>query len=116
MERCLGAADLASLVCAIRYDELRLVLKAFPGITIVAPELRDVIPNTVQNAYPQVTETPRATSQAIAACRPTPSSRRCHPFGAPDEGERIGGGEGHRSGRLNLRGGRQPPSLTIARP
>ncbi len=43
-------------VCAIRYDELRLVLKAFPDITIVQPELRDVIPNTVQNAYAQVTD------------------------------------------------------------
>ncbi len=43
-------------VCAIRYDELRLVLKAFPGITIIQPELRDVIPNTVQSAYAQVTE------------------------------------------------------------
>ncbi|WP_428377947.1 sugar ABC transporter substrate-binding protein [Lichenicoccus sp.] len=43
-------------VCAIRYDELRLVLKAFPGITIVQPELRDVIPNTVQNAYAQITD------------------------------------------------------------
>ncbi len=43
-------------VCAIRYDELRLVLKAFPDITIVEPELRDVIPNTVQNAYAQVTD------------------------------------------------------------
>ena len=43
-------------VCAIRYDELRLVLKAFPGIEIVQPELRDVIPNTVQNAYAQITD------------------------------------------------------------
>ncbi len=43
-------------VCAIRYDELKLVLKAFPDITIVEPELRDVIPNTVQNAYAQVTD------------------------------------------------------------
>ena len=43
-------------VCAIRYDELKLVLKAFPDITIVLPELRDVIPNTVQNAYTQVTD------------------------------------------------------------
>jgi ribose transport system substrate-binding protein len=43
-------------VCAIRYDELKLVLKAFPDIHIVQPELRDVIPNTVQNAYSQVTD------------------------------------------------------------
>jgi ribose transport system substrate-binding protein len=43
-------------VCAIRYDELKLVLKAFPDIHIIQPELRDVIPNTVQNAYAQVTD------------------------------------------------------------
>jgi ribose transport system substrate-binding protein len=43
-------------VCAIRYDELKLVLRAFPDIHIIQPELRDVIPNTVQNAYSQVTD------------------------------------------------------------
>ena len=43
-------------VCAIRYDELKEVLKFYPKIKIVEPELRDVIPNTVQNAYSQVTE------------------------------------------------------------
>ena len=43
-------------VCAIRYDELKLVLRAFPDIHIIQPELRDVIPNTVQNAYAQVTD------------------------------------------------------------
>jgi ribose transport system substrate-binding protein len=43
-------------VCAIRYDELKLVLKAFPDIHILQPELRDVIPNTVQNAYSQITD------------------------------------------------------------
>jgi ribose transport system substrate-binding protein len=43
-------------VCAIRYDELKLVLRAFPDIHIIQPELRDVIPNTVQSAYSQVTD------------------------------------------------------------
>ena len=43
-------------VCAIRYDELKLVLRAFPDIHVIQPELRDVIPNTVQNAYSQVTD------------------------------------------------------------
>jgi ribose transport system substrate-binding protein len=43
-------------VCAVRYDELKLVLKSFPDIKIITPELRDVIPNTVQNAYSQVTD------------------------------------------------------------
>jgi ribose transport system substrate-binding protein len=43
-------------VCAIRYDELKEVLKFYPKIKIVQPELRDVISNTVQNAYAQITE------------------------------------------------------------
>ena len=43
-------------VCAIRYDELQAVLKQNPGITVIQPELREVIPNTVQNAYGQITE------------------------------------------------------------
>lgn len=43
-------------VCAIRYDELQAVLKQHPGITVIQPELREVIPNTVQNAYAQITE------------------------------------------------------------
>ena len=43
-------------VCAIRYEELKLVLRAFPDIHILQPELRDVIPNTVQNAYSQITD------------------------------------------------------------
>jgi ribose transport system substrate-binding protein len=43
-------------VCAIRYDELQEVLKFFPNVKIIQPELRDVIPNTVQSAYAQVTQ------------------------------------------------------------
>jgi ribose transport system substrate-binding protein len=43
-------------VCAIRYDELKEVLKFYPKIKVIEPELRDVIPNTVQNAYSQVSE------------------------------------------------------------
>jgi ribose transport system substrate-binding protein len=42
-------------VCAIRYDELKYVLKYYPKVKIVEPELRDVIPNTVQDAFAQVT-------------------------------------------------------------
>ncbi|MFT4191558.1 MAG: sugar ABC transporter substrate-binding protein [Comamonas sp.] len=40
--------------CGIRYDQLRLVLKYYPRIEILQPELRDVIPNTVQDARGQV--------------------------------------------------------------
>jgi ribose transport system substrate-binding protein len=56
-------------VCAIRYDELKEVLKFYPKIKIIEPELRDVIPNTVQNAYAQITEMltkyPKGTISAI---------------------------------------------------
>jgi ribose transport system substrate-binding protein len=41
--------------CAIRYDQLRNVTKYFPKIEIIQPELRDVIPNTVQDAFAQIT-------------------------------------------------------------
>ncbi|MCB6185046.1 sugar ABC transporter substrate-binding protein [Leeia sp. TBRC 13508] len=42
-------------VCAIRYDELKAALKKYPDLKIIQPELRDVIPNTVQDAYTQIT-------------------------------------------------------------
>ena len=38
-------------VCKIRYDQLRYVMEAFPRIELIEPELRDVIPNTVRQAY-----------------------------------------------------------------
>ncbi|MGV6476631.1 sugar ABC transporter substrate-binding protein [Azotobacter vinelandii] len=41
-------------VCAIRYDELQKVLAARPGLKVIQPELRDVIPNTVQDARAQI--------------------------------------------------------------
>ncbi|MHC2296078.1 sugar ABC transporter substrate-binding protein [Rhizobium mongolense] len=41
--------------CAIRYDQLVNVVKYFPKVQIIQPELRDVIPNTVQDAFAQVT-------------------------------------------------------------
>jgi len=43
-------------VCKIRYDQLTYVLESFPEIEIIKPELRDVIPNTVQQAYSDVTD------------------------------------------------------------
>ncbi|TIV10131.1 MAG: sugar ABC transporter substrate-binding protein, partial [Mesorhizobium sp.] len=43
-------------VCKIRYDQLKYVLTSFPDVKIVEPELRDVIPNTVQSAYSNVTD------------------------------------------------------------
>ncbi|MDK4742464.1 sugar ABC transporter substrate-binding protein [Rhizobium sp. CNPSo 3464] len=41
--------------CAIRYDQLVNVVKYFPKVKILQPELRDVIPNTVQDAFAQIT-------------------------------------------------------------
>ncbi|OWV97347.1 sugar ABC transporter substrate-binding protein [Rhizobium sp. R72] len=41
--------------CAIRYDQLVNVIKYFPKVKILQPELRDVIPNTVQDAFTQIT-------------------------------------------------------------
>lgn len=43
-------------VCKIRYDQMKYVLESFPEVKIIEPELRDVIPNTVQSAYSNVTD------------------------------------------------------------
>ena len=60
-------------VCRIRYDQLRYVMEAFPRIELIEPELRDVIPNTVRQAYTDVTEMlgkfgPDSGLKAIWAC------------------------------------------------
>ena len=58
-------------VMAMRYDQLREVLKWYPKIKIIQPELVDIIPNTVQDAYSQVSRLlskyPKGTVQAIWA-------------------------------------------------
>jgi ribose transport system substrate-binding protein len=63
-------------VIAMRYDQLRAVLKWYPKIKIIQPELRDVIPNTVQDAYSQVSlllnKYPKGTVQAIWAAWDVP--------------------------------------------
>lgn len=43
-------------VCKIRYDQLKYVLQNYPEVKLIEPELRDVIPNTVQSAYSNVTD------------------------------------------------------------
>jgi ribose transport system substrate-binding protein len=43
-------------VCKIRYDTMKYVLQAYPGVEIIEPELRDVIPNTIQSAYSNITD------------------------------------------------------------
>ena len=60
-------------VCKIRYDQLRYVMEAFPRIELIEPELRDVIPNTVRQAYIDVTDMltrfgPDSGLKAIWAC------------------------------------------------
>lgn len=42
--------------CRIRYDQFRYVLKDFPEINVIEPELRDVIPNTAQRAFSDVSD------------------------------------------------------------
>ncbi|MCB1883100.1 MAG: sugar ABC transporter substrate-binding protein [Geminicoccaceae bacterium] len=43
-------------VCKIRYDMMKYVLGSYPEVEIIEPELRDVIPNTIQSAYSNVTD------------------------------------------------------------
>ncbi len=63
-------------VVAMRYDQLRAVLKWYPKINIIQPELRDVIPNTVQDAYAQISQLlnkyPKGSVQAIWAAWDVP--------------------------------------------
>ena len=64
-------------VCKIRYDQLRYVMESFPGIELIEQELRDVIPNTVQSAYADVTDMltkfgPDSDLKAIWACWDVP--------------------------------------------
>lgn len=64
-------------VCKIRYDQLKYVLQSFPKIEILEPELRDVIPNTVQQAYSDVTDVltkngPDSGLKAVWACWDVP--------------------------------------------
>ena len=60
-------------VCKIRYDQLRYVMKAFPRIELIEPELRDVMENTVRQAYIDVADVltrfgPDSGLKAIWAC------------------------------------------------
>ena len=64
-------------VCKIRYDQMKYVLESFPEVKVVEPELRDVIPNTVQSAYAQVTDMltkypEKGSISAIWACWDVP--------------------------------------------
>lgn len=64
-------------VCKIRIDQIKYVFSAFPDIEIIQPELRDVIPNTVQQAYSDMTDMltkygPDSGLKAVAACWDVP--------------------------------------------
>lgn len=41
--------------CEIRLEQLRAVLKYYPEIKIVQPDLREVVPNTIQDSFQKVT-------------------------------------------------------------
>ena len=64
-------------VCKIRYDQLVYVMSTFAGIELIEPELKDVIPNTVQQAYSDVTDMltkfgPDSGLKAVWACWDVP--------------------------------------------
>jgi ribose transport system substrate-binding protein len=78
-------------VCKVRYDKLRDVLKGYPKIEIIQPELRDVIPNTVQNAYAQITQMlakyPKGSVQAIWSAWDVPQVGATEAVDAAKRGE-----------------------------
>ncbi|MBD9388552.1 sugar ABC transporter substrate-binding protein [Agrobacterium sp. AGB01] len=41
--------------CEIRLEQLRAVLKYYPEIKIVQPDLREIVPNTIQDSFQKVT-------------------------------------------------------------
>ena len=68
---------------AIRYDQLQNVLKYYPKVKIISPELKEVIPNTVQNSQTQITEIlnkyPKGEIKAIWSAWDVPrTARRRH--------------------------------------
>ncbi|BDU36373.1 sugar ABC transporter substrate-binding protein [Vibrio nigripulchritudo] len=64
-------------VCKIRIDQIKYVFQSFPDIEIISPELRDVIPNTVQQAYSDMTDMltkygPDSGLKSVVACWDVP--------------------------------------------
>ena len=65
-------------VCKIRYDQLKYIMGDFARIELIEPELKDVIPNTVQQAFSDVTDMltkhgPDSGLKAVWACWDRPS-------------------------------------------
>lgn len=58
-------------VCNLRYEQFQAVLKDYPGIKILQPELQDVIPGTVEDARQKTADAlnryPKGEIQAVAA-------------------------------------------------
>lgn len=64
-------------VCKIRIDQIKYVFASFPDIQIIDPELRDVIPNTVQQAYNDTADMltkygPDSGLKSVVACWDVP--------------------------------------------
>lgn len=64
-------------VCKIRYDQMVYVMSTFPGIELIDPEMRDVVPNTVQQAFSDTTDMltkfgPDSGLKAVWACWDVP--------------------------------------------
>ncbi|WP_082508635.1 sugar ABC transporter substrate-binding protein [Burkholderia sp. Leaf177] len=78
-------------VDAIRYEMLRAVLKWYPKITIIQPELHEVIPDTVENAREQIARLldayPKGTVQAIWAAWDGPQVGATQAVDAAQRGE-----------------------------
>lgn len=58
-------------VCNLRYEQFQAVLKDYPNVKILQPELQDVIPGTVEDARRKTTNAmqryPKGKIQAVAA-------------------------------------------------
>ncbi|WP_311042851.1 ATP-binding cassette domain-containing protein [Burkholderia pseudomallei] len=114
-------------VCAIRYDQLKAVLKWYPKVKIIEPELRDVIPNTAQNAYAQISQLlqkyPKGTISAIWAAWDIPQvgATQARRRGRPTRDPHVRGGRQPRGGRAREesdleRGGRRRAAAGADRP
>ncbi|NRG42552.1 sugar ABC transporter substrate-binding protein [Rathayibacter sp. VKM Ac-2835] len=62
--------------CRIRYNELKLVLEDYPGISILQPELQDKYEGTIEDAKQQIGDAlsryPKGEISAIWSCWDTP--------------------------------------------
>jgi ribose transport system substrate-binding protein len=84
--------------CQIRYDEFKLVLKNYPGIKTIEPELQDVYEGTIEHAKNQVTDVLTRLSEdeidAVWSCWDLPSIGAAQAIDAaggpgPDRGSRV---------------------------